>query len=107
MIIVRSVLPALRALIVKRLIEEYNLQKIDVSIKMKLTPAAVTQYIKGKRGAEFVEKVIRSKKTMKVVFELAETLAKDNVSDDIITSKLCEACKTLRSEGTCMLQQDQ
>lgn len=98
MTMVRYFLPAFRALLMENLIEEYSMRKIDVSAKMGLTPAAITQYIKGDRGTTFKEKIVESEKTMKILSELAEALAKDNVSEEIIEDKLCKACMTIRTE---------
>jgi len=78
---------------------ERALRKIDASVKMELTPAPITQYVKGERGAMFADKIVKSEKTMKILSELAETLARDNVSAEAIIAKLCEACVTIRSEG--------
>jgi hypothetical protein len=99
MIVVQYVLPAIRAVVMKNLIEKYNMRKIDVSAKMELTPAAITQYVKGQRGAMFADKIAKSEKTMKILSELAETLARDNVPAETIIDKLCKACVTIRSEG--------
>jgi predicted transcriptional regulator len=82
----------------KDLIEKHNMRKIDVSMKMELTPAAITQYMKGERGTAFVDKITKSKKTMKILSEVAELLASDNAPAEKIINKLCEACITIRSE---------
>lgn len=100
--VVRYVLPAFRALVMKDLIEGYKLRKIDVSTKMRLTPAAITQYIKGDRGTAFKEKVAKSKETVKILSELAEALAKDNVSEKIVMDRLCKACMAIRFEEPAM-----
>ncbi|MCW4051910.1 MAG: hypothetical protein NWE78_01710 [Candidatus Bathyarchaeota archaeon] len=100
MTVVKYVLPAFRALVMKDLIEEYKMRKIDVSSKMGVTPAAITQYIKGDRGVTFKERVAESEETMKILSELAEALAHDNVSEEIIETKLCKACMTIRTEET-------
>lgn len=99
MIVVQYVLPAIRVLIMKNLIEKYNVRKIDVSTKMELTPAAITQYMKGERGGTFVDKITKSEKTMKILSEIAEALAKDKTPAEATIEKLCEACTTIRSEG--------
>jgi predicted transcriptional regulator len=99
MIVVQYVLPAIRVLIMKDLIKKHNMRKIDASAKMELTPAAITLYTKGKRGATFVDEITKSEKTMKILSELTETLAKDNMPTETIIDKLCRACVTIRSEG--------
>lgn len=104
MTIVQQVLPAIRVLITKRLLEDYNLRPADVSVKMKLTPAAITQYMRGKRGATHVEEIRKSEETMKIISELAEALV-NNASEEIVIDKLCQACMTVRGEGICGLRQ--
>jgi hypothetical protein len=83
----------------KDLIEEHGMRKIDASRKMELTPAAITQYIKGERGGAFAAKIIKSKKTMKILSDLADGLAKGNLSAEDTISKLCEACGAIRADG--------
>jgi predicted transcriptional regulator len=106
MIVVQYILPAVRVLIMKELLETYNMRKIDASARMELTPAAITQYLKGERGAAFVDEIAKSKKTMKILSELAEALAEGNASAKVVMDKLCKACITIRSEGViCELHQ--
>jgi predicted transcriptional regulator len=106
MIIVQYVLPAIRVVIMKDLIEKHSMRKIDASAKMDLTPAAITQYMKGERGAMFVDEIMKSEETMKILSELAEALAKDNMHAETIIDRLCKACVIVRSEGTiCGLHQ--
>jgi len=98
MIVVRYVLPAIRALMIRDMVEKYNLRKIDASAKMSVTPAAVTQYLKGERGSAFVKEISRSERAMRIVSELAEALVKNDAPIDTAISKLCEICAILRSE---------
>jgi predicted transcriptional regulator len=106
MIVVQYVLPAIRVLIMRALIEKYGLRKIDASDKMSVSPAAVTQYVKGGRGSAFVEEISQSKRAMQIVSELAEALVKDEVPMDVVIQKMCEACTIIRSEGAiCKLHQ--
>jgi len=99
MVVVQYVLPAIRLLIMKDLVEKHNMRKIDVSAKMELTPAAITQYLKGERGVAFVDGVSQSEKAMKIVSDIAETLARNDISVEGLMEKLCMACNAIRSEG--------
>lgn len=99
MVAVQYVLPAIRSLIMRDLIEKYDMRKIDVSTKMELTPAAITQYLKGERGAAFADDISRSEKTMKIVSEIAEALARNDMPMEALVEKLCIACNTIRSQG--------
>lgn len=75
------------------------MRKIDVSAKMELAPVAITQYMKGKRGATFAEDISRSKKTMKIVADIAEALAKGDVPIKKLLEKQCAAYKAIRTRG--------
>lgn len=97
--VVKYLLPAIRVLVTKELIEKYNLRKIDASEKMKLTPAAITQYFKGERGATLAYDIMQSKNAMNVISELAETLAKEKVDPEEVIEKMCRICSIVRNEG--------
>jgi len=99
MIVVQYILPTPRVLIMKDLIQKHNIRKIDASKKMELTPAAITQYMKGDRGNAFADEITKSEKTMKIISDLAEALAKGNIPPENTIDKLCEACGTIRAEG--------
>lgn len=99
MIVVQYILPTIRVLIMKNLIQEHNMRKIDASKKMELTPAAITQYMKGERGKAFADKITKSEKTMKIISDLADTLASGDIPAENTIDKLCEACSTIRAEG--------
>jgi predicted transcriptional regulator len=101
MTVVQYVLPALRVLILKELMEEYNMRKIDAAAMMKLTPAAITQYAKGERGATLVTEIIKSEETLRILSDLSKAIAEDTISEEEMMKKLCKACRTLRYKGIC------
>lgn len=105
-IIVKHVLPAIRVLVMKELIEKYGMRKIDVSTKMEITPAAITQYLKGERGTKFFSEMSQSEETMKKVSALTEKLARSEVPIENVIEQLCEICAIIKSEEIiCMLHQ--
>jgi len=97
--VVKYLLPAIRVLVMKELIEKHSMRKIDASAKMELTPAAITQYFKGDRGTMFINELSQSDETMKMVSELAETLARNDAPIESVIEKLCGICAAVRSEG--------
>jgi predicted transcriptional regulator len=107
-IIVKHILPAIRVLVMKELIEKYSMRKVDASAIMELTPAAITQYLKGKRGTMFIHEMLQSEETIKRVSKLAETLARKDASMEDVIEQLCGICETIRSEGLiCKLHQQE
>ncbi|MDI6805677.1 MAG: hypothetical protein QMD20_03310, partial [Candidatus Bathyarchaeia archaeon] len=105
-IIVKHVLPAIRVLVMKELIEKYNMRKIDASTKMELTPAAITQYLKGERGTVLLDEIGKSEEVMERISKLAGTLAKEDAPIEDIVEQLCDLCVKIRSEEiVCELHQ--
>ncbi len=107
MVVVQYILPAIRSLVMKDLIEKHKMRKIEVATKMELTPAAITQYLQGKRGAAFAEEILRSKEVMGMIADIAEMVARSNLPTDKLVVKLCAACSIIRSSGTiCQLHKE-
>lgn len=98
-IVVLYLLPAMRTLIVRDLVERHGMRRIEASEKMELTPAAITQYLKGKRGMALLEEISRSRRAMELISEIAEALAREEINSENLIEKMCEACNEIRSQG--------
>ncbi|MEM1536427.1 MAG: hypothetical protein QW577_01320 [Candidatus Bathyarchaeia archaeon] len=106
-VVVKYLLPAIRVLVTRELIEKYNLRKIDASERMELTPAAITQYYKGERGTVLAHQIERSPEAMKMISKLAEVIAREGATPEDVIEKLCEICVTIRYERViCKLHQE-
>ena len=82
-------LPNIRSRLTIELIENFNFSQKQVSKKLGLTEAAVSQYISKKRG-----------KAIKI---LAEKIAKGKIDDMTIVPEICNICLIMRKSGTiCM-----
>ncbi len=98
-VIVFYLLPSIRAELSKELIE-LGLNQQTVSKRLDMTPAAVSQYVRGKRGTavnfdENIQNEIRS-------------LAKDIVKDDVenISERICEICSRSWDTQEIMIDDD-
>ncbi|MFX0091704.1 MAG: transcriptional regulator [Candidatus Hodarchaeota archaeon] len=104
-IVVSHILPAIRILVARVLIDEYELRQKDVASKMDLTPAAITQYLKRLRGDQDTVDFIRSKESfMAKIRSIAKHLAEGDIkssSNELITM-VCESCCLLRGDGEFM-----
>ncbi|MEM4245929.1 MAG: hypothetical protein QW390_01380 [Candidatus Bathyarchaeia archaeon] len=99
MIIVKMVLPSLRVEIARSLVEERGMKPISAAKAMDVTPAAVTQYLKGVRGMGPVEGRFREGWLKSDVEELIEAMVKDPPDYAEVLGKLCSLCKALRRSG--------
>lgn len=95
---VKYVLPAIRAMVAKELIEKgYKIK--EVAEILGLTQAAVSQYLaskRGRRGLEFLEK---NEEVKKIVAEIVDVVSrKGNVENEEYLCKICEVIRLLKSE---------
>ncbi len=86
---VRDVLPAIRSIMAEKLITERKISIYRTSRLLGLTPAAVENYIKKKRGAALYEYLVRDEKFLSLV-------------DDVITKLLSSEDANL-AEYYCLL----
>ncbi|MEM4739091.1 MAG: transcriptional regulator [Acidilobaceae archaeon] len=80
----RAVFPSIRASLAKILIEEYNLNRYSVAKILGTTPAAITQYLEGKRGDKYIKKIHSNNKLL----EILRKTAKDITSSYEATGKV-------------------
>jgi predicted transcriptional regulator len=98
-VVVRYILPTIRAEIARELVKRYGLRRSEASKKMGVTPAAVTQYLEGLRGETASSMVKGSEEATKVVSQIAEDLVRNDASMCEVLDKMCKACRAIRSSG--------
>jgi len=98
LIVVSEILPAIRVIVSREMIRRGELGPGEVAAKMGVSPAAVTQYLKGVRGSNSVRIVNRSRRARRILLELAHELATEEMDMVIVLRKLCEVCNCVRSE---------
>jgi hypothetical protein len=105
-IIVADILPAVRAIVAKELIEEYDLNQTQVSKKLGITQPAVSQYKSELRGQRV--KILRSsKEVMNAIKKLSEKIASDKMNSKEIHQNFCSICLKIRKEKIiCRLHAD-
>lgn len=99
MIVVRYVLPAIRAQIAKELVSKHGLKRSEVAKKMGITPAAVTQYLEEVRGGIAVDLVESSEEVAEMVSKTAEGLARGEASVYDVLDNICTVCRAIRANG--------
>lgn len=72
----KTLIPAIRAIISRRLVNDYSMKEEDVARLLGITQAAVSNYIRGTRGdAELVKKLIDIPTIAKRIDEISRELA--------------------------------
>lgn len=95
-IVVNKMLPQIRANIVKILIQDYNMKQIEVSKRLGITQASVSQYLSSIRGGD---------KEFQNIFPEMQDYAKaiaDRIASgddkEMQMALLCEICMKIRYE---------
>lgn len=91
-LIVWYILPTIRSELSKELVNNFKMSQKEVSQRLGLTEAAVSQYLKDKRG--------RGKSLNKNMESAIKTLAKKIAEYDIelteVISETCKVCSTIK-----------
>jgi predicted transcriptional regulator len=96
--VVRNVLPAIRALIAKRLVVDNGLTQVEAARKLGMTQAAVSYYVGSKRGGRRLDTLAHNETVRAAVTEVTAQLLTGTSGADEVVSRLCELCEVLRSE---------
>jgi predicted transcriptional regulator len=95
-IVVNKMLPHIRANIVRTLIQDYNMKQIEVSKRMGITQASVSQYLSSTRGGNN-----ELQDFFPEIEDYAKSIAKKIASGEnreIQLALLCEVCSKIREE---------
>ena len=92
----KSVIPALRAMVARELIEDYGLKQEIVAKRLGVTQAAVSKYIHLIRG-EAVE-LESAPEVHKISNSIAATLSKE-VNPLVVSQAFCQASTDIRALG--------
>lgn len=94
-IIVLDVMPTVRALIAKELVEKRGLTQAAAAKKLGMTQPAISQYRRNLRGgkAGMLEK---DGEVMGKISSIAERIAKGELSHVDATGEFCGICRTIR-----------
>ncbi len=95
-VIVRYVLPTVRALIAKELIERYDLNQAEAAGRLGTTQAAISQYLSAKRGGSSAP-IERLSPVREAVGQIAQGLADEKLSGEELMRGICDLCEVLRA----------
>ncbi len=97
-VMVRDILPVIRALIAKNLVTKHGFTQQLVAKKMGTTQPAISQYRSNLRG--YKTKLIRKNpEVMNIIENISEKIARDELSLHDLMLDICNLCKLIRSSG--------
>ncbi len=92
----KTLIPCVRALVAKELVNRYKLRQIDVAKMLGVTQAAVSQYLRGARGNMIDLK--EDREIMEIVNRIATGLANKDLTKKELSLLVCEICYQARKK---------
>ena len=93
----KSRIPAVRAILAKKLIREYSLKEEDVAKDLGITQAAVSNYVRGTRGdIELISKLESVREVMRMIDDIAKDLSTNKAYTPSTLAKFVGLCNYMR-----------
>jgi hypothetical protein len=92
------VLPALRSLIARELIEKHGFSQVVAAKKLGITQATISHYLYSKRGEKYLKQIEQMNDIKTMVNDIADEIANGDLSSLDIISRFCDFCSQLRTE---------
>ena len=93
----KSLIPAVRAILAKKLIGEYSLKEEDVAKDLGITQAAVSNYVRGTRGdIELISKLESVREVMRMIDDIAKDLSTNKAYTPSTLAKFVGLCNYMR-----------
>jgi predicted transcriptional regulator len=94
-----EVLPTVRAIVARRLVEVHGLSQQQAADRMGSTQPAISQYKSELRGYK-TSMIMRDQKLLEIINSLARRLASGEVDQQAAALEFCDVCRHMRSVGT-------
>ena len=94
----KTLIPALRAILAKKLAEEHDIREDEISKMLGVTQAAISNYIRGTRGdPSLIAKLLAEKQVAQLIDELCDHLSSDLAYTPSSLSKFIGLCNYIKS----------
>jgi len=94
----KTLIPALRAILAKKLAEDHNVREEEISKMLGVTQAAISNYIRGTRGdPALIAKLLSEEQVSTLIDELTENLSSDMAYTPSSLSKFIGLCNYIKS----------
>lgn len=96
-VVVADVLPVIRAIITKELMDTHGLNQVETARKLGVTQPAISQYRSKLRGRG-ARMLLTNKKIVILIKNLAKKIATGEMKPQRMHEELCNICKNIRKE---------
>jgi len=97
-IAVKKYVPSIRASIATILVKVYGLSIYRTAKILRITPAAVSNYLLKRRGGDYVELILNDKELYEMVAKIAENLVSESIDRQSMAMHICQVCRKLREK---------
>lgn len=94
--IVRNILPAFKAYLVKDLSSRYKFSQAKISKLLDITQASVSYYLRGERGDVGFRLIQENDKIRNKLSSIAETIAKNELKPEGFLDDICQLCSLIQ-----------
>ncbi len=94
----KSLIPALRAILAKKLAQQHKIREDEISKMLGVTQAAVSNYIRGTRGdPKLISQLSSQKQITEMIDEISDNLASNKAYTPASLSKFIGLCNYIKS----------
>ncbi|HEV2192416.1 MAG TPA: helix-turn-helix domain-containing protein [Nitrosopumilaceae archaeon] len=94
----KTLIPAIRAILAKKLIEEHNIREEEVSKLLGVTQAAISNYVRGTRGDPvLINKLLEVKEVAEMINDICSNLSSNMAYTPASLSKFIGLCNYIKS----------
>lgn len=94
----KTLIPALRAILAKKLAEEHKVREDEISKMLGVTQAAISNYIRGTRGdPKLIQKLVADEQVSEMVNDLSDRLASDMAYTPSSLARFISLCNYIKS----------
>ncbi|MDI9608997.1 MAG: helix-turn-helix domain-containing protein [Candidatus Verstraetearchaeota archaeon] len=99
-VVSRYILPVFRSMVARNMMSKYKLSQSEVASKLGVTQAAISHYLKSKRGAKMASELERMPDVRAAVARISEELMHKDSEDDPVFDEFCSLCKIIRRDAS-------
>lgn len=94
----KTMIPALRAILARKLADEHKIREDQISKMLGVTQAAVSNYIRGTRGdPKLIEQLLSQKQVVEMLDEISDNLSSNNAYTPASLSKFIGLCNYIKT----------
>ena len=94
----KTLIPALRAILAKKLAVTHKIREDEISKMLGVTQAAVSNYIRGTRGdPKLIEQLLSQNQVVEMISEISDNLASNKAYTPASLSKFIGLCNYIKS----------